>query len=106
MNFGVASNAGLTAIHSAFATASLLWDQEGEAAVSGVTAIPIFGSGELPFGNGGSADQQGYEVQVAALPFKPDVGDLLTDGEMVWRAINVVPYPSADAWRVFVEEAE
>ena len=105
MTFATASNAALAAIHGAFATAALLWDQQGEAAVANVAAIPIFGSGELPFGNGGSADQRGYEVAVAALPFKPDVGDLLTDAGTAWRAINVIPYPSAKAWRVFVEEA-
>lgn len=92
----------LADIHAAFAL-PVTWRQEGEAPVE-CTAVPFHDPGDRGFGR--SVGRKGFEVPKELLPFEPENDDIVVDGTDVWRVIEVINYREANAWRVFVEEAE
>ena len=84
-----------------------LWEQDGTS-VPGVTLIEIHDAADLPYGQRGSVRQLGYEVRKSSLPFEPRQDDIISLAEGAgpfYRVVEVQPYPEADAWRVWVEEA-
>jgi hypothetical protein len=103
MSFAMARASATAAIHAAFAQVSVDWRHDGEV-VEGVTAIPNIEAEGLRYGSDRSTGKSGYEIPVAALPFKPANGDMVIIAGESFRVIEVRPYPTADAWRFFVEE--
>lgn len=70
-----------------------------------VDAVPMNGAGAGLYGDGGNIRQRAFEIGWDKLPgITPKNGDLIDDGDTVWRVIEVINYREAAAWRLPVEE--